>query len=132
MESSDKIIHKRIEQFNQAALSVDHSQLSIGLYHGKMGLCVYFYELAGLTSEKKYRIAADKMFNDIVNQVSDSIEIDHPNGLSGICMAINFLIEAGYIEGNPNHVLKSFDDKILQLLLFFRLQSISLLFTCIY
>jgi hypothetical protein len=121
MELTDKKMHERIEKFNQMAMNVDFSQLSIGLYHGKMGLCVYFYELAGLTSEKKYRTVANKILVDTVNRITDNLEIDPSNGLTGICMAVNFLIDSGYIEGNPNHVLKSYDDKIIQSLLFNRM-----------
>ena len=121
MELPDKKMHERIETFNQMAMNTDLNLLPIGLYHGKMGLCMYFYELAGLASEKKYRTVANKILDDIVNRVTDNIEIDPSNGLTGICMAINFLIDSGYMEGNPNYMLKSYDDKIIQSLLFNRM-----------
>jgi len=121
MEVADRNIQERIERFNRMAMSLDFNQLPIGLYHGKMGLCIYFYELAGLMSERKYRMIANKLFDDIVNRVTDKIDIDPSGGLTGICMAINFLIDSGYMEGNPNNLLKNYDDKILQSLLFNRL-----------
>ena len=121
MELLDKKMHERIKMFNQMAINADLSQLPIGLYNGKMGLCIYFYELTALTSEKKYRTVANKILDDILNRVTDNINIDTANGLVGICMAINFLIDSGYIEGDPNHVLKSYDDKIIQSLLFNRI-----------
>ena len=111
MESPDKNMCERIGQFNQMVMNMDLSQLPVGLYHGTMGLCIYFYELAALTAEKKYRTVANKIFVDTVNRVTDNIEIEVANGLTGICMAINFLIDAGYITGNPNHVLKSYDTR---------------------
>ncbi|MDR2233833.1 MAG: hypothetical protein LBE56_12045 [Tannerella sp.] len=113
-----KTMYERIEKFNKAALRLDFSQLPTGLYHGKMGLCVYFYELADLISEEKYRFIAEKLFDDIVTQIAETVKIDPPEGLTGICMAVNFLINSGYINGNPNHVLKDFDNKILKSLLF--------------
>ena len=121
MEVSNQKMHERIETFNQMAMNVDSSQLPIGLYHGKMGLCIYFYELASLTSGEKYRRVANKILDDIVNRVTDKIEIDPSGGLTGICMAIHFLLDSGYMEGNPNHMLKSYDDKIIQSLLFHHL-----------
>ena len=111
----------RIERFNQVVLEVALSQLPVGLYHGKMGLCIYFYELSNLVSEKKYRIVANKILNDIINQVTDTFEIDLSSGLSGICMAVNYLLNTGYIEGNPNRVLKNYNDRIIQSLLFNRM-----------
>ena len=114
-------MQEHIEKFNQIAINVDHNNLPVGLYHGKMGLCIYFYEFARLTSEKKYRIIADKIFDDTVNSVTEHIEIDSSNGLTGICMAVDFLIESGYIKGNPDHILKNYDDKIIQSLLFNRM-----------
>jgi hypothetical protein len=121
MEVADNKMQKRIEQYNQMAMKVDSSQFPVGLYEGKMGLCIYFYEVAGLTSERKYRMIANKLFDDVVNRVTDKIEIDPSSGLTGICMAVNYLIESGHIKGSPNQILKNYDDKIIQSLLFNRL-----------
>ena len=118
MELADQKMYERIDKFNRMAMNADIIPLPVGLYEGKMGLCIYFYELAGLTSERKYRRAANKIFLDIANRITDRIEIDPPGGLTGICMAINCLTDSGYMEGNPDHVLKSYDDKIIQSLLF--------------
>ena len=101
MEVSDKKMQERIENYNQMAINMDFSHLSFGLYDGKMGLCIHFYELAELTLEDKYRTVANKLFIDIANQITDKLEIDPSNGLTGICMAVNYLIESGYIEGSP-------------------------------
>jgi len=121
MELADKKMGGYIERFNQMTMSMDISQLSLGLYDGAMGLCIYFYELAGLTSERKYKMTANKLFNDTVNRITYNLEINPSNGLTGICMAVNYMIDAGYMEGNPNHILKSYDDRIIQLLLFDKL-----------
>ena len=121
MEVADRKMLERIERFNLMAMSVDFNQLPIGLYHGKMGLCIYYYELAGLTSERKYRVIANKLFDDIVRRVTDKIDIEPSGGLTGICMAVNFLIDSGFMKGNPNYLLKNYDDKIIQSLLFNRL-----------
>ena len=85
------------------------------------GFAFIFYELAGLTSKKKYRTVANKIFVDAINRISDNIDIDSANGLTVICMAVNFLIDTGCMEGNPNWILKSYDDKIVQALLFNRM-----------
>jgi len=76
MKMLDKKMQEHNENFNQLAINVDLDHLPVGLYHGKMGLCLYFYEFARLTSEKKYCIAADKIFDDTVNSVTEHIEIE--------------------------------------------------------
>ena len=78
---------------------------------------VQFYELACLTAEKKYRTIAGKMLDDIVDRITENTAIDTASGLTGICMAVNFLIDSGNMEGNANYMLKSYEDKIIQSLL---------------
>jgi len=114
----NKDFQEHIDIFNQWAMNIDLMRIPIGLYHGKMGLCIYFYELAKLTSEKKYQLFAEKLLDNVINNIDENIMIDPENGLTGICMAINYLLEKKYIAGNPNYVLKDFDDKIIQSLLF--------------
>ena len=71
-----------------------------------------------MTSEKKYSVFAEKLLDDVVNNVAENITIDHEKGLTGISLAINYLLVKGYAKGNPNSVLKNFDDKIIKSLLF--------------
>jgi len=120
-KQTDKILQERIEKFNQWVMNADLKRIPIGLYHGKMGLCIYFYELAHLVSEKKYNVFAKKLLDNIVNEVTENIIIDLENGLTGICFAINYLFNKRYITGNSNHVLKELNDKIIQELLFNRI-----------
>jgi len=111
-------MQERIEKFNQMLMDIDRKRIPVGLYHGEMGLCIYFYEVARLTSEKKYSDFADRLLDDVINSVDENSAIEIENGLTGICMGINYLLEKGYTKGNPNHVLKNFDDKIMKTLLF--------------
>ena len=107
-----------IERFNQLAMGINLDLISMGLYYGKIGLCVYFYELAGLTGEAKYNAVAEKILQHVADHVSENISIDAESGLTGICMAINYLLAKGYVKGDPDEILKSFDDRIMNQLLF--------------
>lgn len=111
-------MQERIEKFNRMVINSDLKKIPIGLYNGKMGLCIYFYEIAHLTSEKKYSVFAEKLLDDITNNVGENNAIDLENGLTGIGLAINYLLNKKYATGNPNYVLKDFDDKIIQSFLF--------------
>jgi hypothetical protein len=114
----EELMQKRIEQFNQFVINLDLSDFPIGLYYGKMGLCIYFYELSRFTSDNSHLVFAEKLLDDIVDGISDKVAIDPENGLTGICLAINYLLSNGFAEGDPNKVLKDFDSKIIHSLLF--------------
>jgi len=119
----EKLMQERIEKFNQLTMNSDFKRIPVGLYYGKMGLCIYFYELAHLISEKKHRVFAEKLLRDIVDNVAENTPIDLENGLTGICVGINYLLDKGYVTGNPKHVLKDFDNKIIQSLFFSRIYN---------
>lgn len=116
MESSalDSNMQERIEKFNQFLLSQDIERIPLGLFSGKMGMCIYFYHQARQTNDKAYEKFAKKLLDFIYTQLHAEFPIDIENGLAGICIGINYLIENKFITGNPNYVLKELDDKIFQ------------------
>ena len=120
-QGMDKIMQERVEKFSQLFMNINFDSMPIGLYNGKMGLCIYFYELAHLTSKKKYNVFAEKLLEDVIKNIYENTTVDTENGLTGICMAINYLLDKGYVKGNPNYVLKDLDDKIIKSLLFSRI-----------
>jgi len=107
-----------IEQFNLFVMQQDIDQLPIGLFEGKMGLAIYFYHQARLTNEKRYKTFANKLLNSMYEQIHSKLPVDLKSGLTGICFGILYLIETGFIKGNPNFVLKDLDDKIINTLYF--------------
>ncbi len=43
---------------------------------------------------------------------------DFENGLTGVGWALMYLMEEGFVKGNPNSVLKEIDDKIFNVFYF--------------
>jgi len=116
-ERIKKKMREQIEKFNQWAMNMNLDNTPVGLYSGRMGLCVYFYELAKLTSEKRYYAFAEKLFDDVLNNISENMVNEPYGGLTGICLSINYLLENKYTKGDPNIMLKNLDDKIIQSLI---------------
>lgn len=124
-ESVDDIMQKRIEQFNQFVMSQDIEKLSVGLFDGKMGICIYFYHQSRLTQNKEYEAFAEKLLDSICEQLYTELPVELETGLAGIGLGINYLVKSGFVEGNVNLVLKELDDKIFSSLSFQRLPTAS-------
>ncbi len=106
------IMEGRIERFNEFVMSKDINKLPVGLFCGKMGLCIYFYHQARDSGSRRYKIFADKLLNSILNQLNNKSVIDLEDGLIGVCLGLNYLLEKGFKKGNINYILSELDDKI--------------------
>jgi len=114
----DTIMQERIERFNQFIISQDIEKMPIGLFNGKMGLCIYFYHQARYFGNKDYQKFALNLLESVYNKVNNSLPIDMENGLTGICNGIIYLIDNKFVKGNPNSILTDLDDKIFSTLYF--------------
>lgn len=98
--------------FNQFIIEQDINRMPIGLFYGRMGLCIYYYHQYRYYKKESYRQFAEKLLDSICDSANSGFSIDFETGLSGICSGIIYLIENEFIGGNPNYVLKEFDEKI--------------------
>ena len=110
----DAIMKERIEKFNQFVMSQDIDKIPVGMFCGKMGLCIYFYHQARYYENKDYKKSADKLLESLYSQLNTKSLISLEDGLIGICLGLNYLVEKGFQTGNINHVLSELDDKIYQ------------------
>ena len=111
-EISDKVMQRRIKMLNEDLLTIDIEKIPIGLFDGKMGLCIYFYYQSRYYQEKRYHKFAERLLNLVAINISDDMEIDFQKGLTGVCFGINYLIENNFIKGNANTILKDPEEKI--------------------
>lgn len=120
---SDNVMQERIEKFNQSVMSLDIDKISVGLFSGKMGICIYFYHQARLTQDKKYKKFAEKLLDSIYSQINSEMSIGIENGLVGVCFGVNYLLDEKFLSGDVNYVLKDLDDKIFQYFCFNQLSG---------
>jgi len=88
------------------------NSLPLGLFKGRLGVCLY------LCNKGKDEIASELL--NTVNEHLQSMkgEISVSDGLSGVGLAVDYLIKKGYIKGNTNTVLQEIDNLIFRQLAF--------------
>lgn len=101
-------LNKRLVSF------VDIADLPCSLADGKMGICLYFYQISLVNQDITYKQTADDILDIILNEIDSCQSCDIKNGLAGIGLSIEYLIEKGFVQGNSNHILKDIDDSIIK------------------
>lgn len=100
-----------IDSLNKTLISsLNNPTMPLGLAHGKMGICIYFFVLSRYEENKEYKSVADKILDEIFERISEIQSIDVKNGLSGIGIGIDYLIKNNYTRGDINKILEDIDD----------------------
>ena len=99
---------------NDRLINSFHQDAPIGLAHGKMGFCLFAFWLARQEKNKEYQRVAENLLDDIFSQATQTRSADLMNGLSGIGLAIRYLLKEFYVKGNPNDILGDIDNEIFK------------------
>lgn len=110
----DTIMQQRIERFNYFVMRQDIEKMPVGLFCGKMGLCIYFSHQAEATGDKELMKFADKLLDSIIVKLNTKTIINLEDGLIGVCLGLNYLVSKQFHKGNINYILSEMDDKIYQ------------------
>ena len=96
-------------------LLLSYNQIeAIGLMSGKMGGILFFMLYAKKTGINAYNEYCDELFNDIYEQICTSTEIGLYNGLCGVGLGVEFLIQNNFVEGNTDDILEEIDKIIME------------------
>ena len=57
---------------------------NLGLMNGKMGIAIYFFQLARQTNNQIYEGYAGELIEDIYEEISKNTPVNFENGLAGI------------------------------------------------
>lgn len=87
---------------------------NLGLYHGKMGIVLFFAHYAKYTGNSLYDDFAGELLDEIYEEIDDGLPIDLENGLCGIGWGIEYLLQNGFMEGDSDEILSGIDKKIMQ------------------
>ena len=97
-------------------LIIQSSGLSdLGLYHGKMGIVLFFAHYARYTKNHVYDDFADELMDEIYADIHAGLFLDLENGLAGIGWGILYLLKNGFTEGDPGVVLKDLDQRMQEI-----------------
>lgn len=88
---------------------------NLGLFHGKMGIVLFLYTYARFSEEKLWEDFADDFLDYFIEQLSVSnLPLGVEEGLAGIGLGIEYLVQQHFIEGNTDDILEEVDKKIMQ------------------
>lgn len=79
---------------------------SLGLFHGKMGIVIFFYHYARYSHNPVYEEFADELLGEVYEDIYVDIPVNFENGLSGIGWAIEYLKQQGFVEGDTTSALE--------------------------
>lgn len=87
---------------------------NLGLYHGKMGIVLFFAHYARYTKNLIYDEFAGELLDEIYEEINDNVSLDFENGLTGIGWGIEYLLQNGFMEGDSDEILCQIDEKVME------------------
>jgi len=105
-------------RINEQIATYCNQKISLDIEEGKMGCCIYFFEIARLTGEKQYQQLAEKLLDDIYSELANETTERTSYELAQIGMGINYLHEKNYVKGNINLILGDLDRLIFKTIVF--------------
>ncbi|MDD3040942.1 hypothetical protein [Bacteroides sp.] len=85
-----------------------------GLYNGKLGMIILFYEYSRYSGDILYEQFADEMMDSVL-ELPDSLPFRFTDGLTGIGWGITYLLREKFIEGDIEEILSEVDEKLANL-----------------
>lgn len=87
---------------------------NLGLYHGKMGIVLFFFHYSRYTGENLYEEFAGEMLDEVFDQVHLDMPTSFESGLCGIGWGVEYLLLHGFVKGNSDDILSEIDNKIME------------------
>lgn len=79
---------------------------SLGLFHGKMGIVIFFYHYARYSQNPIYEELADELLGEVYEDIHVDLPVNFENGLCGIGWAVEYLKQWGFVEGDTTDTLE--------------------------
>ena len=107
-------------------LMINSSFLSnLGLFHGKMGIILFFAHYARYTKNSLYDDFAGELLDEVFEDIHAGLSLDLENGLAGIGWGLLHLLKNQFVTGDPDEILMDIDSKFLEVNLL-RVRDLSL------
>lgn len=84
-----------------------------GLFGGKIGAAILFYEYSRYTSNILYEKLADELMEQSL-AIPPNLSVKLSDGLSGIAWGITYLFKRGFVCGDIDEVLFNIDESLLK------------------
>ena len=86
----------------------------LGLYHGKIGIVIFFAHYSRYTENIIYDDFAGDLLDEVFEDIHADTSFDFESGLCGIGWGIKYLFDNNFIEGSPDDILMDIDKKIME------------------
>ena len=86
----------------------------VGLMNGRMGGVLFFSYYAKCIGEDYFFDYADMLFESVFTSLRQDMPIDFANGLCGVGWAVEYILQNGLSEGEPDEVLEDIDKKVME------------------
>ena len=87
----------------------------IGLFHGKMGIALFFYHYAKYTGNTVYSDYADDLLDDIWKNLHNRLPDTFESGATGVVWGVEYIIQNSFVQGNSNAICAEVDARIMQI-----------------
>lgn len=85
----------------------------IGLFHGKMGLVLFFSHYFKHNGHPVYEDIANELMDELGEKIHSELPIGFSWGLSGIGWGIEYLLQNNFFEGDSLELCEEIDKKII-------------------
>jgi glycosyltransferase involved in cell wall biosynthesis len=85
---------------------------NIGLFNGKLGIVIFLFHYSRYSNNDIYSQFAEKILDDILDNINKNMSFDFHDGLLGIGWGIEYLYQNGFIQGDTNEILEEIDIKV--------------------
>jgi glycosyltransferase involved in cell wall biosynthesis len=114
--NKDKILENPNDILHDIAARTETEYIpEIGIWKGRMGVVIFLFHYALFSGNNLYKILAEKMLTDVLNDIRIDTHYGFVAGLSGIGWGIEYLCQQGFIEGDTNEILSDFDKRIMEI-----------------
>ena len=106
------------EKYQQALayLTINSSFVAdLGLFHGRMGIVLFFAHYGRAVQEKCYEDFAGDLLDEIYEEIHWDMPVNLENGLCGIGWGIEYLVQQGFMKGNTDEILADIDRKVMEI-----------------
>lgn len=107
-------MNKLLQQIANTIVANLSNTEHVGLFNGKIGICLFLYKYARYSGNKVYEEISSSLIDDVFEQLNPNLSPSVINGLAGIGYSLAILLREGYLESDSgDDVLCDIDDSLL-------------------
>jgi hypothetical protein len=86
---------------------------NLGLLNGKTGIAIFFYHYFQYSKDIKHVLFAEKLIDEVYNEIINCNNLNYENGIAGIATGIEYLVRNKFIDADTDKILYDVDNIII-------------------